>query len=359
MARPYNIYVFPEDNVGNSFLNCETGAIIFNRDHGMDFNKWIHKGNYIKAYQLGIPYMNVKQENNFLENISDGDVNFYNPSDPQKFKNISLFKEEDRSRYNDFCKIFSEFLYSEHKCWMFEKYPKYFIYYIMNNLSENMRKRLYFSHEQLEGKSCLMISKLDDNEKKKKIEDAHSSRVNEVNKKKGVKRLFEAIIRKRSVLVGHNFNLDVLFIISHFGDPLPASLKEYKELLKKYFSNVYDTKYLFENLSQEYKDMQLSKDMSPNLENIYTQLKSMSSNLNVSIEIHKDMSSSYNLESNSYHEASFDAYVTGCAFVWMTQLSDDKIDNLSNRIYLMKSIYSCINVNADENYAVPDVKYLL
>ena len=36
--------------------------------------------------------MNVKQENNFLETISDGDVNFYNPSDPQKFKNISLFE---------------------------------------------------------------------------------------------------------------------------------------------------------------------------------------------------------------------------------------------------------------------------
>ncbi len=44
IARPYTIYVFPEENVGNALLNCETSAIIFNREHGMDFNKWIYKG---------------------------------------------------------------------------------------------------------------------------------------------------------------------------------------------------------------------------------------------------------------------------------------------------------------------------
>ena len=29
--------------------------------------------------------MNVKQENNFIDTISDGNFNFYDPSDPQKF----------------------------------------------------------------------------------------------------------------------------------------------------------------------------------------------------------------------------------------------------------------------------------
>ena len=50
IVRPYNIYVFPEENVGNSLINCETGAIIFNRDHGMDFNKWIYKGNLLSLF---------------------------------------------------------------------------------------------------------------------------------------------------------------------------------------------------------------------------------------------------------------------------------------------------------------------
>jgi poly(A)-specific ribonuclease len=41
-AKPYNIYVFPDEEYG--LVTCETSALIFNKDHGMDFNKWIYKG---------------------------------------------------------------------------------------------------------------------------------------------------------------------------------------------------------------------------------------------------------------------------------------------------------------------------
>jgi poly(A)-specific ribonuclease len=47
IAKPYNFYVFPEENTGNNYINCEVGALIFNRDHNMDFNKWIYKGRLI------------------------------------------------------------------------------------------------------------------------------------------------------------------------------------------------------------------------------------------------------------------------------------------------------------------------
>ena len=110
------------------------------------------------------------------------------------------------------------------------------------------------------------------------MEELLGTRYEEVNKKKGVKKLFDAMIRKKSVLIGHNFNLDVLFIISHFGDTLPPTLKEYKEMLKKYFSKIYDTKYLFENLRQEYKEFQLENETT-NLEAIYTHLKKLSNNI--------------------------------------------------------------------------------
>jgi hypothetical protein len=43
-AKPYTFFIFPEENSGNNFINCETNAIIFNRDHKMDFNKWIYEG---------------------------------------------------------------------------------------------------------------------------------------------------------------------------------------------------------------------------------------------------------------------------------------------------------------------------
>lgn len=39
-ARPYNFYLFPEDGM----IRMEASAIAFNKDHGMDFNKWIYEG---------------------------------------------------------------------------------------------------------------------------------------------------------------------------------------------------------------------------------------------------------------------------------------------------------------------------
>jgi hypothetical protein len=39
-ARPYNFYLFPEEGQ----INMEAEAIAFNKQHGMDFNKWIYEG---------------------------------------------------------------------------------------------------------------------------------------------------------------------------------------------------------------------------------------------------------------------------------------------------------------------------
>ena len=49
IAKPYNIYVFPSEKMNNNQCNLEIDAIIFNREHGCDFNKWINEG---------VPYLN-------------------------------------------------------------------------------------------------------------------------------------------------------------------------------------------------------------------------------------------------------------------------------------------------------------
>ena len=52
-------------------------------------------------------------------------------------------------------------------------------------------------------------------------------KLKDLNKKKGVRNIFEAITKKKSTFVGHNCNLDLMFTISHLGDPLPSTLKEF------------------------------------------------------------------------------------------------------------------------------------
>jgi hypothetical protein len=56
-----------------------------------------------------------------------------------------------------------------------------------------------------------------------------------LNTKKGFRRIFNALLKKKGALVGHNCIIDILFLISHFGDPLPNNIYEMKNLIRKYF----------------------------------------------------------------------------------------------------------------------------
>ncbi len=49
IAKPYNIYAFPSEKQSNNRFDFFLETIIFNREHGIDFNKWISQG---------IPYLN-------------------------------------------------------------------------------------------------------------------------------------------------------------------------------------------------------------------------------------------------------------------------------------------------------------
>jgi hypothetical protein len=140
-SKTYNCYIFPEDNSGNNYLNMETSAIIFNRDHKMDFNKWIYQG---------IPYMTAKYEKTLLDDVGGSDYNLYEQKEGAK--QVSLHKDEDKSKYEEFRQAFCEFYgNSEVKQHMWDKYPKYFVYYILNSLQPEIRKEIYFHVGELEG----------------------------------------------------------------------------------------------------------------------------------------------------------------------------------------------------------------
>ena len=134
-ARPYNIYVFPNEENGNSQLNCEISAMIFNREHGMDFNKWICNG---------VNYINSKQYKYLYESIFDKNINSYDPNNKNKYKNILLYKEEDKQRYNEFYTKFLNF-YNEPQMKKFkiEAMTKFFIFHFLNNISQDIRDRIY------------------------------------------------------------------------------------------------------------------------------------------------------------------------------------------------------------------------
>lgn len=192
----------------------------------MDFNKWINKG---------IPYLNAKTEKKEIDYINESNLNNYDPTNIHKVKTVNLCKNEDKLKYEEFCKLFSDFLYSDADSYLFDKYPKFMQYYIINNMQESIRKRLYFSEEKVAGKDCFVIKKVTEQEKKEKILKEIEQKNKELKARKGFRNIFEAIVKYKKIVVGHNCILDVNFIISHFGDNLPNSYTEWKKLLLSYF----------------------------------------------------------------------------------------------------------------------------
>lgn len=59
-----------------------------------------------------------------------------------------------------------------------------------------------------------------------------------------------------------------------------------------------------------------------------------------------------------YHEAGFDAFVTGCAFIYMKEVFGEQYKQYHNKLYLMRSIYSCFYLDGEEPYLYPNVYYL-
>jgi hypothetical protein len=93
-----------------------------------------------------------------------------------------------------------------------------------------MGKKLFFS------KTYFIATKVVEAEKQKRLEAELGTKLRELNARKGFRRIFEALLKRKAVLIGHNFIIDILFIISHFGDQIPNNFYEFKTLLRNYFA---------------------------------------------------------------------------------------------------------------------------
>ena len=203
------------------------------------------------------------------------------------------------------------------------------------------------------------------------------SQLRELEHKKGAKKIIDAIFNKiyygskeindnfqkdnnkkrKKILIGHNMSLDLLFIISKLGDKLPDDYSEFKKLITDQLECIYDTKYLFEEFknSKYNSNNFVIKDIKSVLDSMYPYLKSSFSE-NVKIEI-KLKDGAFNEE--TYHSAGYDSYITGSCFLYMkyAMKNNNFIQENKNKIYLMNSLYKCMDLNKEEDDYIIEVNY--
>jgi poly(A)-specific ribonuclease len=348
-AKPYNIYCFPGKEMEHTCLNCEVSALIFNSKHGMNFNTWIYKG---------VNYLNNKNYANLLLRKKNSNFNTLKNLERKNF-----YKSEDQIIYDEFEKKFMDFYEindETNKVFRYKKIPIFMIYHFVSKISEEIRNNIYIDIEKNEDNPAedkIIIQKVTKEEREKLIEESNIKFTKQLEKARGVSIIWEEIVKNKKILVGHNLSLDILFCFSHFGESLPESYDSFKKLVTSSFNGLYDTKYLYNNLSP--KDE--TKSDFP-LEGIFEKLSTkFKDSVNVSIpEGFTNYLSKLNNKETEYHQADFDAFITGLSFCYLydnyigNNIDKEKLKEAYNfKVFFMKTFYKSFDFKNYEEFSVP------
>ena len=360
IAKPYNIYAFPSEKQSNNRFDSCLASIIFNREHGCDFNKWISQG---------VPYLNNENLKKLTERLMSGNINKYDPKNISTFKNIVLYKEQDKIRYKDFHDTFMNFYNNkEEKILKHEKIVRHLMLYFLNKLDEDIRKKIFIEYkDEIVGedvKSYIFIHKLNSYEEKlQKINQENNEIIALIKREKGIKNLIEKIISSKKPIVGHNCFIDLLFIMSHFMDDIPKNFHTFKLKLKNEFGGgIYDTKYLFSSNKKNINELNI-KDYV-NLECLYTNLyeknEKLEKNQKIIVEIPKNEKFINYFDENEknkekkFHQADYDSLTTGCVYLYLKNILGEKsIKDGENKLNCYYGLYQCFdlnNLNEEEKY---------
>ena len=146
--------------------------------------------------------------------------------------------------------------------------------------------------------------------------------------------------KKKKKIVGHNCLVDILFIYNNFIETIPKDFNIFLMKLLNNFNEIYDTKFLCCYYNKN--------DINENdfhLEGLYLKLFEEFKN-KINIKIHEKFFNYFDNENKKFHQADYDALVTGCAFIYMNEkYGKDFVKNNKNKLNLIKSIFVCMNLN--------------
>ena len=364
---PYNFYLFPNANdlkaLSQDNINLEIKSMIFNSNGKIDFNKWISEGIY---------YLNKKQYRQLYKNITANNLNnenFY--MDTTFMEQKPADKELAENTIKEIKENFIDAKINANS-YIIDSMPKFILYYIKQKLPKN----LYFKENCKAFRNwCTLITKFESQEEKEELYTSDVlGQLRDLEHKKGFKKIIDAIfnkvvygsmdieskseqdIIKKIKLIGHNMSLDLMFIIANLGDSLPDEYTEFKKTIRNNFENIYDTKLIFEEFKKNEINQNnnlIIKDIKSVLNSMYPYLKSRF-NDSVKFVIKTGVEQ---FKEEQFHSAGYDSYITGICFLYMTQYdkAGQILENTKNKIYLMNSLYKCMDLNKNVDDYIENV----
>lgn len=343
ITKPFNFYVFPKPFNRSSpdikFI-CQSSSIDFLASQGFDFNK---------VFCHGIPYLNQEEEAQLREQMEERRNQHANGVGTPSF--ISLSKspahvpEEHKYFINKVVEKVEALISNSEKTLDLDPCTGYQRKLIYQTLNWKFPKGLHIETMETEKKErYIQISRVDDEERKRRERLKLEKEQEELNNAVGFSRVIHAITKSGKLVVGHNMLLDVMHTIHQFYCPLPEDLQDFKEVNMCVFPRLLDTKLMAS--TQPFKELITNTSLAE----LEKQLKE--SPFKCPQVVTSEGFPSYDTAQEQLHEAGYDAYITGLCFISMANylgsfLTPPKayissrsklIEPFHNKLFLMRII---------------------
>ncbi|MFT7798837.1 poly(A)-specific ribonuclease PARN isoform X1 [Arapaima gigas] len=342
IMKSFNFYIFPKPFSRSSpdikFV-CQSSSIDFLANQGFDFNK---------VFCNGIPYLNQEEESQIREQLEE---KWFQANGAQSFtppgscKGPVSVPEEHKEFINDVVEKVEDLLCNSDKSIELEPCTGFKRKLIYQTLNWKYPKGLHVETLENEKKErYILISKVDDEERKRREQEKVEKEQEELNDAVGFSRVIHAISKSAKLVVGHNMLLDVMHTIHQFCCPLPEDLNDFKEVTMSVFPRLLDTKLMAS--TQPFKDLICNTSLAE----LERQLKEAP--FKPPRVDSAEGFPHYDTATEQLHEAGYDAYITGLCFISManylgTFLTPPKahisprsklIEPFFNKLFLMRII---------------------
>ncbi|KAG0344155.1 hypothetical protein BG004_004690 [Podila humilis] len=312
-ARPFNFPCFPsstdEAKTGERFFSCQSSSLEFLIENGFDFNKWIKDG---------IPYMTRPEEDAYIIRKTEKEAHNATAS----FNNI-IIDDRNKPFVTNTTNIIQEWLQNSTEEKIVVQAANSFLRRLVHQII-----RTDFNdglHAVSDARARIMTIQRMTDEIRAKKELAKVPKPPMLN----LRRVLDMIVEAKKPLIGHNCFLDLMQISQQFLWNLPPYLDEWKQSLHLEWNTIIDTKHLAthpavqQHLSNSGLDIVsecVQKEpfsaVGPKIVMAkgYNRYLADASLESVETESTKDEKKDQK-EGIKYHEAGYDAYITGQAFL--------------------------------------------
>jgi len=303
--QAFNIYVWPRPcsrNAPDPRFLCQTSSIDFLTNQNFDFNKLFKQGvSYLRPAELEKlkSAMKGRQENRRLSQTPGTEQN----------QAIPIPEEQEPFLARVHSQI-EEFVKGEDQQFELEKCNGFQRRLIYQTAKEKYKHLSLTSVTKTGGDRVICVIKADEEQQLKMAWLKDQAELTDLDEAFGFSRVIQKITESGKLVVGHNMILDIAHTLNQFCGPLPETYQDFKAMTTAVFPKLLDTKLMANTIPFK------QEIFNSSLEELHKAVTLPPYNLPPVPP--KFSGSGYKPDSANFHEAGFDAYITGLCFIAMS-----------------------------------------